>query len=59
MATVLSATEAANPARVLGVSIADSVDCSESSELVNVPNAETWASSELSWVLIWFCWAAP
>jgi hypothetical protein len=37
----------------------DSAVFKASTELVNVPNAETWASSAVDCELISFCWPAP
>jgi hypothetical protein len=58
-AMLVSPTVASNPANVLVLSTAARAVCSVSSELVNVPNAETWLSSEVSWVVNWFCCPAP
>jgi hypothetical protein len=58
-AMLVSATVASNPARVLALSTAASAVCRASSELVNVPNAETWLSSEVDWLVNWSCCPAP
>jgi hypothetical protein len=59
VAMLVSPTVASNPARVLVLSTAARAVWRVSSELVNVPNAETWLSSEVSWLVSWFCCPAP
>jgi hypothetical protein len=49
----------AKPAKVLVLSTAARAVFKASSELVNVPNADTWLSSEVSWLVNWFCCPAP
>jgi hypothetical protein len=58
-AMLVSPTVASNPARVLALSTAARAVCRVSSELVKVPNAETWLSSEVSWLVNWSCCPAP
>ena len=58
-AILVSPTVASNPANVLALSTAARAVCRVSSELVNVPNAETWLSSEVSWLVNWSCCPAP
>ena len=58
-AMLVSPTVASNPAKVLVSSTAARAVCKASSELVNVPNAETWLSSAVSWFVSWSCCPAP
>src|SRR5277367_6753768 len=56
---VVSPTVASNPASVPGLSRVVSVDCSVLKALLNVPNADTWASSEFCSFVNTLVWAAP
>jgi hypothetical protein len=59
VAMLVSPTVASKPAKVLVLSTAARAVFKASSELVNVPNADTWLSSEVSWLVNWFCCPAP